>query len=389
MDAIAEAVKQTKAYYCLDCGKCSSVCPISLLNENYTPRLLVKKAVMGDTEELLKDELLWSCLGCGLCDERCESGVAYTEFIRDVRIKAYELGREGVYAHGEALQSFMRIMAKGTLKQNRLDWVTEELKTSEKGEFLYFIGCLPYFDTLFKELDPNTLDIAKSTLKILNSLGIQPVLMENERCCGHDLLWTGDVENFKRLAEHNIKEIEKTGCEKVIVSCPECYVTLKRYYPEWVRSLNLEIIHISQLLAEEVSELGLKSLEKRVTYQDPCKLGRFSGVYEEPREIMAAIQGLQLSEMERNRNSSVCCGTSGWINCTTYSKQIQIGRLKEAKSTGANCLVTFCPKCKIHFTCAIKDSETPDEAKIEIEDLTTLVANQLNSKSKVRAEDDT
>ncbi|MCK4360093.1 MAG: (Fe-S)-binding protein [Candidatus Cloacimonetes bacterium] len=381
MNSITEAIKRTKVYFCLDCGKCTSICPIALHNPEYSPRSMINKAIHSSHEDFLKNKLLWECLTCRMCKERCPSDVYYSEFIRDVRIEASKIGLEGECSHSGALQSLMRIMTKPNLKQNRLDWITRNLKVSKKSEYLYFVGCLPYFNVFFTDLDLNAINIAKSTLKILNCLGIEPVIMENERCCGHDLLWTGDVENFKRLAEHNMREIKKTNCKKIIVSCPECYTTLKVDYPKYVGDLGMEVIHISELLAENLSDNKLKFKKFRkqlkITYQDPCRLGRYSGIYEQPREIMKAIGGVQLIEMQRSRQSAICCGTSAWTNCNSVSKQIQIDRLKEAKSTGADFLITACPKCQIHFECAMHDENTSADAKIKITDLTTLVANRL------------
>jgi Fe-S oxidoreductase len=289
----------------------------------------------------------------------------------------------------------MRMMASPTLNQNRLDWITKELKVkihpansttqqlNNSTDLVYFVGCLPYFDAFFTNLRLNTLNIAKSTIKILNQLGIEPVLMPNERCCGHDLLWTGDIESFKKLAQHNIDGIKCTGAKKIVFSCPEGYQTFKREYPKYIGPLGCEVIHISELIAERLPELKFRNPRpktrkaKKVTFQDPCSLGRICGIYEQPREIINAM-GVELTEMPKNRENAICCGTSGWMNCGIYSKQIQLSRLKQAKSTGADLLITGCPKCQIHFKCAMNDENTPHEAKIEIQDLTSLIASQLS-----------
>ncbi len=386
MSPFEEAIKRAKAYYCLDCGKCTSVCPISRLDPDYSPRRTVQRALSGDEGELLRDGLLWSCLTCKLCNERCESDVLYSELIRDLRIEAHRIGEEGLCSHSGAIQSLMRIMAAPKLEQNRLDWIPRGLKISDQGEYLYFVGCLPYFDAFFTDLDLNTLDIAKSTIKLLNHLGIEPVLAGNERCCGHDLLWTGDIDNFRKLAQHNIEEIRRTGAKKLIASCPECYRTLKVDYPRYVGSLGVEVIHISQFLAEKISEgrLKLRSLNRRVTYQDPCRLGRFSSIYDEPRQMMGAIEELELKEMGKSGKTSVCCGTSAWMGCSSLSKQIQVARLKEAKSTGADLLITACPKCEIHFRCTMNDEKAGEEVRIEIKDLVSLIAGQLPKKQSKR-----
>jgi heterodisulfide reductase subunit D len=132
------------------------------------------------------------------------------------------------------------------------------------------------------------------------------------------------------------------------------------------------------------NELGLKKIAKQVTYQDPCRLGRHLGIYEPPREIIKAIPGIKLVEMEHRGEDSICCGTSAWTNCGSYSKEIRVERLFEAKATGAEVLVTACPKCQIHFKCAMVDrgAEKGSTVKMEVMDIVTLVANALGGKSR-------
>ena len=381
MNVITEAIKKTNVYFCLDCGKCTSICPVALRNSDFSPRSIIGKAVHLSQEDFLKDNLLWECLTCRTCRERCPSDVYFSGFIRDVRFEAAKLGNRTECSHGGALQSLMRIMTKPNIQQNRLDWITPNLRTSQDSEYLYFVGCSPYFNVFFNNLDLKTIDTAKSTVKILNYLGIKPVIMDNERCCGHDLLWTGDIENFKKLAEHNIREIEKTGCKKIIVSCPECYTALKVDYPKYFYDLGVDVIHISEILVENITnnKLKFKRFRKKlkVTYQDPCRLGRYSGIYEEPREVIRAIEGLEFIDMPRSRKGAICCGTSAWANCNSVSKQIQVDRLKEAKSTKADYLITACSKCEIHFKCAMSDENISSDAKINLLDLTTLAAERL------------
>jgi len=189
------------------------------------------------------------------------------------------------------------------------------------------------------------------------------------------------VDTFKKLAELNTEAIKATGAKTIITACPEVYHTLSVEYPKYVGKLGAKVVHLSQFLANRLSDLDLAPLKKRVTYQDPCRLGRFCGIYEEPRTIISAIEGVELCEMNRNRKSAICCGTSGWLNCGTCNKQIQTDRLTEAKNTGADMLITACPKCAIHFACALHDEDVPAAARIEIKDLTVLVAEQLKDTS--------
>jgi heterodisulfide reductase subunit D len=373
-----ESIKNTKAYLCLDCGKCTAICPISRVNKGYSPRRLLTKAVTGSNENLLNDSTVWTCLTCMQCQQRCPSDIDYIHFTRMIRADASANGQDAKCSHGGALQSLMKIMTAPELKQNRLGWITLDLKTSDKSEYLYFVGCLPYFDVFFTDIKANSLESAKSTLKILNFLGIEPQVLANGRCCGHDLLWMGDVENFKRLAEHNLKLIKESGAKKIITSCPECLVSLKFDYPEMFGKQNYEVFHISEFIYEKLAKdkPKLKKLDRKVTYQDPCRLGRFSEIFDPPREVIKA-SGVELLEMPRNRKNAACCGTSSWVNCDIYSKMIQTNRLKEAKNTEAETLITACPKCQIHFSCTQNAEGYPEELKLKIIDLTTLFAEVL------------
>jgi Fe-S oxidoreductase len=377
MDQIAEIIRQTRAYYCLECGTCTGNCPVALYDETFSPRALVRTVLLGEGEQLSQSRLLWSCLTCRMCQERCPSDVRYIDFQRKIRTVYRHLGQREYCSHGGAFQALMRIMTAPRLRQNRLGWVTEDMAISSRSKTLYFVGCLPYFDLIFEDLGVRTLDTARSTIRILNGLGIKPRLLENERCCGHDLLWTGDEENFVRLARHNVGEIHQRKIQRVVFSCPEGYRTFKMDYPQYVGPLKFEVLHLSELLAD--SSLPAGTLQGSVTYQDSCRLGRHMGLYQPPRDILKSIQGLDLKEMYHHGHTAVCCGTSAWMNCNQASKRIQMSRLQEARETGAELLVTACPKCQIHLTCAMKDEHLGGSLNIKIRDFATVVADAMFS----------
>ncbi len=369
--------RKRQTYNCTECGKCSSVCPIARINGEYYPRNIIRKAVYGKPE-MIDDGLLRTCLNCGRCDEVCEMDVKFYELIKDLRTEFRNWGMDEVQPpHNGGLHAWMQAMTSPGLKQDRLDWIKPDMKCSDKGDVLYFVGCLPYYDRFYTELNPNSLSIARSTVKILNALNIRPAVMKNERCCGHDFLWGGDEKNFEKLAQKNVEEIKRTEAKKIITSCAECYHTLKVEYPKYVAKMGVEVIHISELISENGSNFNFKKLDKKVIFQDPCRLGRLSGIYEEPRQALKAVEGIELLELEKNRSSAVCCGTSGWLSCGRYSKQIQTEKLKEAKKSGAELLITSCPKCQIHFKCALSDKKMENDSKIEVQDLTTLVSDCL------------
>lgn len=377
--SIAKAIKESRAYLCMECGKCTGSCPVSRFNRGYSPRILVNKAIRSGHLDLLKDKNIWACLTCKLCDERCPANIDYIELTLAIRQEAQKIGEEAICSHGGVAQSLMRIMSTPDLQQKRLDWIDNNQNVAGSGETLYFVGCLPYFDVLFKDIEVNTIKAAKASIKILNHLGITPVVLPNERCCGHDLLWGGELDNFKRLAQYNIDEINKAGVKKIIFSCPEGYRTFKIDYPKYFEC-NFEVQHITEVIAEAMDQgkIKLKEFAKTVSYQDPCRLGRHLGIYDEPRKAITSVPQLKLKEMVRNRKSAICCGVSAWMNCSTYSKSIQLARLKEAKQTGADLLVLACPKCEIHFNCAMKDDKVGEDVKIETIQLVTLIADLLD-----------
>jgi len=380
---LEDIVRETNTFYCLECGKCSSLCPISRYNPAYSPRVMIENALIGFEDDLVYNRELFSCLTCYACQLKCPSDVDYPLFIQKVRALASNADQHGDCAHSGTLQSLTRLMANSAVKQKRLEWLSDEYHTSDQSDTLFFVGCAPYFEPVFEDIGARPLDIARGSLKILNSLGIEPRLLPDERCCGHDMLWTGDTETFEKLARYNEAVIREAGVRKIIFSCPECYRTFKEDYPKYV-NIDCELQHISELLAEKIEEGGVNFSEvpRRVTYHDPCRLGRHLGIYEPPRKLIESIPGVELVEMEQNREESLCCGTSAFTNCDSYSKQIRIERLLEAKATGADLLVTACPKCQIHFKCAMvsKGEEKGPDVEIEVMDVVNLVADSIKGE---------
>lgn len=379
MTELTKIIQETKAYYCLECGICTGSCPISRFDSTYSPRLMVERALLLPEIDTIEDSHVWSCLTCGTCGSRCPSAIEYRGFTRSVRAVARERGLEGVCTHAGTIQAMMELQTTDLFEKD-LSWIGGNLKVSKTGEYYYFIGCLPQFEAIFKELEFDGKENACSAIRVLNRLGIEPVLSSQEKCCGHDFYWSGQFEGFARLAKHNLEVIKKSKAKKVVFSCPEGYSVFKQIYPELFGKLKFDILHITEVVAEKVKEgsLDLGEVASKVTYQDPCRLGRFSGVYEQPRDILKAIPGLELLEMSRNRKDALCCGSSTWVNCSRVNKKIQLERLREAQKTGAETLITACPKCKIHLSCAMKDNYL--EEKISIKDLSVLLAESLGGK---------
>ncbi len=373
-----KVIKETGIRLCLDCGKCTVVCPVNRYNEEYNPRRIVQDALLGHSD-VYANVNIWQCLGCNMCVERCNYKVAFPDFVRALRSKAQDNGIEVQCAHGGSVQSVMRCMSKEGLRQNRLDWLPDDIVIDQQSTTAFFTGCTPYFDVLFNEMEINTLEGTKSALRLLNKAEVPFTLLPNERCCGWDLLSIGDIEGFLALANANMEEIKNQGIKEIITSCPEGFYTLKHEYPKYVEGWNIPVRHITEVLAEKVADGSLKlgTLNKKVTYHDPCTLGRYSRIFEQPRNLLEAVSGLELVEMKDNRETALCCGASPWAYCGYTNKQIQRERLEQAAETGAEVLVTACPKCEIHLRCAQKNAGQNEVSRIEICNLYTLAAQSL------------
>jgi len=377
MTTVAQQLKKSRANWCLECGKCTAVCPISQANGTYSPRRLLAEGLFYGGEDLKRDESLWACLTCQLCTARCPSDVHYSQYMRDVRELAHEEGQSGQTTHSGAMQAIWDIQASADLLPNRTDWLDPDLRTSETGDVLYFVGCLPYYEPLFgKDFSFSPVEIAKDTVRLLNKVGVEPVIMGGERCCGHDVYWLGQQERFEQLAQLNADQIKATGAKTVVTACPECALALGPLYSKHLGPRPYKVKHISEVLAENLDQLHFNGYEADVTFHDPCRLGRFMDVYDAPRQVLEAIPGVTLLEMQRNRKGAVCCGTTNWTHCDATSKQIQKRRLNEAKDTGAATMVTACPKCQIHFRCA---GCSPEGSTIDIQvtDFVNIVARAL------------
>lgn len=379
MPDLARAAKQARTWACYDCGKCTAACPVARIGGAYSPRRQVLAANCGHRDQALGTFELFKCLTCSLCELRCPTGVAYTDLVRELRTLAYADGIEPDCPHGGALQSVMRMMAAGGTQQDRLAWLGGDLRTEPaQGAVFYWTGCAMYYDAFFPEYKLRTLEGTRAAIRLMNRLGVAPVVSPAERCCGHDLLWNGDRRNFELLARHNAALVAESGAETLVTSCAECLRTWKVDYAPFWGARPPRMLHLSEYLAEHLAELTFKADgAKRVTYQDPCRLGRHLGVYDPPRAVLRALPGIEVAEMRRSGPTATCCAGGTWSHCDRYVKRIQVERLREARATGAEVLVTACPKCRIHFQCAMKDPGLEGEIAIEMRDVAELVADAL------------
>jgi len=355
---------------CFQCGLCDVVCPWNLVR-TFSMRKIVREATFGLTE--IESEDIWRCTTCGRCPQQCprdvkqiESGIALrriaTEYgVFPTPVKPIRTVSGSLIGEGNPF---------GEERKNRANWAEGlSVKTFTEGmDVLYFPGC-------YLSYDPRLKKVAKATANILNRAGVDfGILGTQENCCGESIRKTGDEELFKRLARENIKTFIDNGVKKILVSSPHCFHTFKNEYPEF--KVNFEVVHISQYVFELIHEGRLelnKEYEKKVTYHDPCYLGRHNDIYDEPREILKKIPGLELIEMPDSWVDSLCCGGGGgriWME-TQKGERFSDLRLEQAMGVGSEVLVTSCPYCIANF----EDSKlTLDVVEnIEIKDITEIV----------------
>ena len=357
--------------YCYQCGLCDTVCPWNRVS-NFSMRYLVRQAAFGLPE--IEGQDIWRCTTCGSCPQRCPRGVATADVAVSFRKIAtkYGISPEPVHTVSASLGTEGNPLREA--RSGRADWANDlPVETFTEGmEILYFPGCYPSYDSRLKK-------VALATSSILNKAGVNfGILGDKENCCGESIRKTGNETLYKRLARENIKTFIDNGVHRILVSSPHCYHTFKNEYPEF--NVNFEVVHITQYLAELVSEGRLELREeyqKKITYHDPCYLGRHNGIYEESRKVLNRVPGLELVEMTESRENSFCCGGGGgriWMD-TAKGERFSDLRLVQAIETGADELVTACPYCITNF----EDSRLSVEngESIIIKDITEIISEVI------------
>ena len=360
--------------YCYQCGLCDVVCPWNRVRD-FSMRKIIRQATFGLTE--IDQEEIWRCTSCKTCVDRCPRGVDQITAGVALRKLAAEYD---VYPGNVAPIS--KVVASLTSEGNSLGGDREQRAEWAKGlavkpyaegmELLYFTGC-------YLSYDPRMRKVAAATAALLNKAGVEfGILGSKESCCGESIRKTGNEELFKRLAKDNIKAFIDQGVKKVLVSSPHCYHSFKNEYPEFM--VNFEVVFISQYLGELVKAGRLKLTKeypRKVTYHDPCYLGRHNGLYDEPRELLNLVPGLELREMADSREKSLCCGGGGgriWME-TPKEDRFSDLRLGQAVRSGAEVLATSCPYCITNFT----DSSLnlPEGEAMEVKDITEILLEVL------------
>ncbi|NVM34779.1 MAG: (Fe-S)-binding protein [Candidatus Lokiarchaeota archaeon] len=378
---------------CYQCGRCSGVCQLSKV-QKFTPSRIIQMILEGFEDKVIESGVLWDCISCNTCLQYCPEGINFADIVRVARYKMRKLANQSpdeYIAHKGIYTTISEIMSQpGILPERNLDWVPNGCKITNKGNVMYYVGCLPFFNFEFENQD----SVAESTLKIICQIEKEPiVVLKDEICCGHDLYWgQGKLNAFINLAKKNIKRFEETEATIIITACAECYRTFKVDYPNLFEDFNtkFKVKHIIEYVYDQWKQgkIEFKNPKETTetipfTYHDPCRLSRFlpknSTLLENVREIFSKLKeiGYTFNEMEHNKENSLCCGVSSWMNCNEKSKALRYKRMTEAKEAGV-IMVTSCPKCRIHLSCIQNDYE--HFSSVEILDFSEFLVNLINIK---------
>lgn len=359
---------------CYQCGMCTGNCPWNMLR-SFPVRQLVHHAQLGTVD--FEDEEVWTCTGCKLCVQQCPRGVEMPDIMRALRRVISEMGV------GKVPDS-LRIVVKnisalgnplGEPPERRLDWASDlDVKTCTKGTEILYVACC------YQAYDPSTRRVARATVNILKKAGIDfSILGADQTCCGESVRKTGHESVFQSLARHNIELFRKSGASKILTTSPHCYNTFTVEYADL--DGDYEVMHLTQFVLKLIEEGRLKldkELNKKVTYHDSCCLGRYAGIYEEPRQIMASIPGLELVEMQDNHEYAICCGGCAgklWME-TKKGERLSDLRVEQALDTGADILAVACPYCMLNFEDSVLTSGRGDT--IEVRDVAELVQEAIS-----------
>ncbi|MCL6431788.1 MAG: (Fe-S)-binding protein [Anaerolineae bacterium] len=372
----------TDPFRCTRCGACLAVCPTYrvLARETESPRgrLALARAYI---EAALPPspraaELVYRCALCAACNAACPTGLEVDTILQGLRAR---LAGEGLLP--ESLQRLRSAVGAsgnilGEAQQARELWLEQgigEEAGRHAADTVYFVGCVA-------SLFPSSYPIPQQTLRLLQAAG-QPVTLLGgaEWCCGYPLALSGCEDALPAIARDLVGRVVALGARRVVTSCPSCYHTWRHIYPRLVPEMPLEVLHASEVLLHAVQrgDLRLQPLpDQAVTYHDPCDLGRRSGLYDPPRDLIRSIPGLRLMEMRDRRDGALCCGGGGNLESVAPGlvEQAATRRLQQAIETGAPTLVTACPQCRRTLAGAARR----ERARLRVLDVSELLGKAVS-----------
>jgi len=395
------AVQLMELDACVRCGECVKWCPTyaasgekpglaprdkilrwrQYMNKSYglKARLFGPQEIPISELEEFKDDV-HGCTTCGICSTVCEAGINTVELWESMRANLVKKGI-GPYGKQNMFPKLIGQYRNPYMKdqKDRLACVPPDVKIEDKADIVYFTGCTAGY---------NQLALAFATSRVLNKLVIKfAMLGEDEWCCGSALIRTGQahINNVPyELAKHNVEAIQKKGAKKVLFACAGCFRAAKVDWPRLLgKELPFEVVHVSEFLAGLIKEGKIKwekSINKTVTYHDPCHLGRHVGVFDAPRYVLSHIPGVKFVEMDRIKEFQRCCGAGGGVKAglPDLAMAVAESRVKDALDTKADILSSCCPFCKRN----LMDGRDSLKVDLVVEDVIELVAEALNLETK-------
>jgi Fe-S oxidoreductase len=396
------------SYSCTECGRCTMHCPTALTDKPLSHRQLnkeMKKSFYEDQEILLsgddekKAELpdlvggnisadtLWACTTCGSCEQECP--VFIENVPRIIQMRQYKVMMEGditpelqrAYTGMENNNNPWGVgfdqrdaWAQGLDVLRMADWMSDAEASKDNPPLLYWVGCAGSFDDRTKK-------VTLAMVKILKAAGVPfAILGKEEGCTGDSARRTGNEYLFQMLAEANVEILNNYGVKNILTTCPHCLHTIKREYPQFEG--NFEVIHhtsfIDNLIKEGKIKLQDNGQKETVALHDSCYLGRYHDIYDAPRNIVNAVPGAQLVEVERNKSRSVCCGAGGgrfWME-EHIGERINVHRSKELAEANTSQVGANCPFCITMISDGMKD-EAVGKEDVTVRDLAEIVADCL------------
>jgi Fe-S oxidoreductase len=405
---------------CTECGRCQSQCPAWATGKPLSPKMLIldlrdhafakapyllaasdeardklpdsvkaeaDRPLVGnaDAHGVIDPDVLWSCTNCGACVEECPVDIEHIDHITGMR--RHQVLVESAFP-AEAATMLKNLENKGNPwgmgEAKRAEWITEldfeipvvDGKIPAEIEYLFWVGCAGALEDRAKKT-------TKAIAELLHTAGVSfAVLGPAEACTGDPARRMGNEFVFSMLAQQNIETLNDAGARKIIASCPHCFNTIAREYPQL--GGDYEVIHHTQLLARLVAEGKLKPvtpIEEKITYHDPCFLGRHNRVFTPPREIMEQVPGVQAQEMHRCKERGFCCGAGGarmWME-ERIGKRINTERIDEALGTDPDTISTGCPFCLVMLGDAVSAKKGAGEAKesLEVVDVAQLLVRSV------------
>ncbi len=373
----SEVLPSREMSQCLGCLACLVVCPVikegweTFVGPMYQVHLAKSAFNPLDTARRVAEAAqygLFNCTQCGACTDICPKGINIPEKAIG-QLRLLFLAEEEVPLSIKEVTDNIGRKSNPFGKEAKWHWANG-LDLPRVGDTVLFAGCLSSLERG---------DTLKAAVALLRKLGIElAYYAEDEPCCGAPLLNMGNEERFRENARALARRFQAGGARTIITGCAECYKVLTLDYPKHLPTIEMPgVKHISQVIAEARDKLGVlsrKMPETRITYHDPCRLGRDCGIYLAPREVIGAVRGIELCEMAKTGAESFCCGAGGGVKLVNNDLAIAVGkeRVRQARETGSSVIVSACPWCEQNLRDSARDSDG-----LRIMDIIDFIAENL------------